>query len=74
MSNQNTQQALALPKKEVIQPHLPIQLSCYNFTPDPRGFKCLRSIFIKVNMFTLIRYSFHYSSMLFMESGSFEVS
>ncbi|KAH1040048.1 hypothetical protein J1N35_041791, partial [Gossypium stocksii] len=32
-SNQNTQQALALPKKEVIQPYLPVRLPCYNFTP-----------------------------------------
>ncbi|KAG5599257.1 hypothetical protein H5410_030627, partial [Solanum commersonii] len=32
-SNQNTQQALALPEKEVIQLHLPVQLPCYNFTP-----------------------------------------
>lgn len=33
MSNQNTQQALALPEKEVIQPHLPVRLPCYDFTP-----------------------------------------
>ena len=33
VSNQNTQQALALPEKEVIQPHLPIRLPCYDFTP-----------------------------------------
>ncbi|KAK9163123.1 hypothetical protein Syun_004025 [Stephania yunnanensis] len=32
MSNQNTQQALALPKKEVIQQHLPVPLLCYDFT------------------------------------------
>ena len=32
MSNQNTQQALALPEKEVIQPHLPVWLPCYDFT------------------------------------------
>ncbi|KAD2805486.1 hypothetical protein E3N88_38863 [Mikania micrantha] len=32
-SNQNTQQALALPEKEVIQPHLPVRLPCYDFTP-----------------------------------------
>ena len=31
--NQNTQQALALPEKEVIQPHLPVRLPCYDFTP-----------------------------------------
>lgn len=29
VSNQNTQQALALPEKEVIQPHLPVRLPCY---------------------------------------------
>src|SRR5574343_1974333 len=33
MSNQNTQQALPLPEKEVIQPHLPVRLPCYDFTP-----------------------------------------
>ncbi|KAK5819649.1 hypothetical protein PVK06_024666 [Gossypium arboreum] len=33
LSNQNTQQALALLEKEVIQPHLPVWLPCYNFTP-----------------------------------------
>ncbi|KAJ6970139.1 hypothetical protein NC653_034651 [Populus alba x Populus x berolinensis] len=33
VSNQNTQQALPLPKKEVIQPHLPVRLPCYDFTP-----------------------------------------
>ncbi|XLT86911.1 hypothetical protein HN873_008664 [Arachis hypogaea] len=33
VSNQTTQQALALPEKEVIQPHLPIRLPCYDFTP-----------------------------------------
>ena len=33
MLNQNTQQALALPEKEVIQPHLPVRLPCYDFTP-----------------------------------------
>ncbi|KAK8701520.1 hypothetical protein V6N13_019907 [Hibiscus sabdariffa] len=32
LSNQNTQQALALPEKEVIQPHLPVRLPCYDFT------------------------------------------
>ncbi|MBA0601365.1 hypothetical protein Gorai_004545, partial [Gossypium raimondii] len=30
--NQNTQQVLDLPKKKVIQPHLPVRLPCYNFT------------------------------------------
>ncbi|CAN4128528.1 unnamed protein product [Withania somnifera] len=34
VSNQNTQQALALPEKEVIQPHLPVRLPCYDFTPE----------------------------------------
>jgi len=24
---------LGLPKKEVIQPHLPVRLPCYDFTP-----------------------------------------
>ncbi|KAJ4699845.1 ATP synthase subunit alpha [Melia azedarach] len=33
VSNQNTQQAFALPEKEVIQPHLPVRLPCYDFTP-----------------------------------------
>nr|GEW76203.1 ribonuclease H-like domain-containing protein [Tanacetum cinerariifolium] len=33
VSNQNTQQALALPEKEMIHPHLPVRLSCYDFTP-----------------------------------------
>uniref|UniRef100_A0A6N2ND82 Small ribosomal subunit protein uS7 domain-containing protein n=1 Tax=Salix viminalis TaxID=40686 RepID=A0A6N2ND82_SALVM len=33
VSNQNTQQALPLPEKEVIQPHLPVRLPCYDFTP-----------------------------------------
>ncbi|KAJ7941435.1 ATP synthase subunit alpha [Quillaja saponaria] len=33
VKNQNTQQALALPEKEVIQPHLPVRLPCYDFTP-----------------------------------------
>lgn len=32
VSNQNTQQALVLPEKEVIQPHLPVRLPCYDFT------------------------------------------
>ncbi|KAJ4900923.1 hypothetical protein Rs2_14874 [Raphanus sativus] len=31
--NLNTQEALALPEKEVIQPHLPVRLPCYDFTP-----------------------------------------
>jgi hypothetical protein len=26
-------QSLALPRKEVIQPHLPVRLPCYDFTP-----------------------------------------
>ncbi|PNX83063.1 hypothetical protein L195_g039101 [Trifolium pratense] len=33
VQNQTTQKALALPEKEVIQPHLPIRLPCYDFTP-----------------------------------------
>ncbi|KAG6540523.1 hypothetical protein Mapa_018208 [Marchantia paleacea] len=31
--NEKAQQALALPEKEVIQPHLPVRLPCYDFTP-----------------------------------------
>ncbi|CAN6476505.1 unnamed protein product [Victoria cruziana] len=30
---QTNQQTLALPKKEVIQAHLPVWLPCYDFTP-----------------------------------------
>jgi hypothetical protein len=37
VSNQNTQQALSLPEKEVIQPHLPVRLPCYDFTPVTRS-------------------------------------
>ncbi|CAN7027799.1 unnamed protein product [Brassica oleracea var. botrytis] len=33
VSNLNTQETLALPEKEVIQPHLLIRLPCYDFTP-----------------------------------------
>lgn len=33
VSNQTTQKALDLPEKEVIQPHLPVRLPCYDFTP-----------------------------------------
>jgi hypothetical protein len=29
----DAQKALALPEKEVIQPHLPVRLPCYDFTP-----------------------------------------
>lgn len=36
VSNQNTQEALDLPEKEVIQPHLPVRLPCYDFTPVTR--------------------------------------
>lgn len=32
-TKKNTQEALALPEKEVIQPHLPVRLPCYDFTP-----------------------------------------
>nr|VDD24526.1 unnamed protein product [Brassica rapa] len=32
VSNLNTQEALALPEKEVIQPHLPVRLPCYDFS------------------------------------------
>jgi hypothetical protein len=30
---QDAQKASALPEKEVIQPHLPVWLPCYEFTP-----------------------------------------
>jgi hypothetical protein len=35
--------AAALPRKEVIQPHLPVRLPCYDFTPitDPTFDSCL---------------------------------
>eukprot|EP01018_Ginkgo_biloba_P017850 Gb_02134 [translate_table: standard] len=33
VSNQHAHQSLALPEKEVIQPHLPVRLPCYDFTP-----------------------------------------
>jgi hypothetical protein len=33
VSNEEAQKALALPEKEAIQSHLPVHLSCYNFTP-----------------------------------------
>ncbi|RYQ82260.1 hypothetical protein Ahy_B10g100858 [Arachis hypogaea] len=33
VSNQTTQQALALPEKEAIQPHLSVRLPFYDFTP-----------------------------------------
>eukprot|EP01018_Ginkgo_biloba_P001280 Gb_23097 [translate_table: standard] len=33
VSNQNAQQVLALPEKEVIQSHLPVRLPYYDFTP-----------------------------------------
>lgn len=32
-TTQDAQKALALPEKEVIQPHLPVRLPCYDFTP-----------------------------------------
>jgi len=34
---------LFLPRKEVIQPHLPVRLPCYDFTPitDPTLDACL---------------------------------
>jgi hypothetical protein len=34
-----------IPRKEVIQPHLPVRLPCYDFTPvtDPTLDSCLRS-------------------------------
>jgi hypothetical protein len=32
-TTQDAQKASALPEKEVIQPHLPVRLPCYNFTP-----------------------------------------
>ncbi|KAL8251242.1 hypothetical protein R6Q59_034935 [Mikania micrantha] len=33
VSNQNTEQALTLPKKAVIQPHLLVRPPCYELTP-----------------------------------------
>ena len=35
-----------LPRKEVIQPHLPVQLPCYDFTPitDPTLDVCLLAV------------------------------
>ncbi len=35
-----------LPRKEVIQPHLPVRLPCYDFTPitDPTLDACLPSL------------------------------
>ncbi len=38
-------QASKLPRKEVIQPHLPVQLPCYDFTPitSPALDACLLS-------------------------------
>ena len=35
--------AAVLPRKEVIQPHLPVRLPCYDFTPitDPTFDSCL---------------------------------
>ncbi len=37
--------SIVLPRKEVIQPHLPVRLPCYDFTPitDPTLDVCLRS-------------------------------
>ena len=32
-TTQDAQKASALPEKEVIQPHLPVRLPCYDFTP-----------------------------------------
>ena len=35
-----------LPRKEVIQPHLPVRLPCYDFTPvtNPALGRCLRMV------------------------------
>ena len=37
---------LNLPRKEVIQPHLPVRLPCYDFTPvtNPALGRCLRMV------------------------------
>ena len=37
---------LNLPRKEVIQPHLPVRLPCYDFTPvtNPALGRCLRTV------------------------------
>ncbi len=38
-----SRQSSKLPRKEVIQPHLPVRLPCYDFTPitDPTLDACL---------------------------------
>ena len=38
--------SLFLPRKEVIQPHLPIRLPCYDFTPitDPTFDSCVLTV------------------------------
>ena len=37
------EETLCIPRKEVIQPHLPVRLPCYDFTPitDPTLDACL---------------------------------
>ena len=41
-----TQVSRKLPRKEVIQPHLPVRLPCYDFTPitDPTLDACLLAV------------------------------
>ena len=40
------QHYLNLPRKEVIQPHLPVRLPCYDFTPvtNPALGRCLQKV------------------------------
>ena len=40
-----------LPRKEVIQPHLPIRLPCYDFTPiaDPTFGRCLLTVSLRTS-------------------------
>ncbi|CAN0932781.1 hypothetical protein LINGRAHAP2_LOCUS38440, partial [Linum grandiflorum] len=48
--------------------------SCFYLSRcNPSGFECLQSISTETNTITSVRYSFHPSSMLFTESGSFRV-
>jgi len=39
--------ALVLPEKEVIQSHLPVRLSCYDFTPQLRRGQVWQILFMK---------------------------
>ena len=46
---------MVLPRKEVIQPHLPIRLPCYDFTPitDPTFDGCFPALNSKKQIFKL---------------------